>query len=160
MSTATLTGRAQTTQGAPSSTNGALSTVDRLKSDSAYQAFWLLRIGFAVLPILFGLDKFFDVLVNWQIYLAPWINDIVPGTAAQAMHAVGVIEILAGIAVAIKPRHAAYVVVAWLSGIIVNLLTLSGYYDVALRDFGLLVGALALARLASKYDPPLFGTRA
>lgn len=159
MSTATLSGRAPT-QSVPSSSDDADSAVNRLKSDPAYQAFWLLRIGFAALPILFGLDKFFDVLVNWEIYLAPWINDIVPGTAVQAMYAVGVIEILAGIAVAIKPRYAAYVVAAWLGGIIINLLTHSGYYDVALRDFGLLVGALTLARLASKYDPPLFGARA
>ncbi len=159
MSSATLTGRAGT-QGGPSSVNGAGSTTDRLKADPAYQAFWMLRIGFAALPILFGLDKFFDVLVNWEIYLAPWINDSIPGTAAEAMYAVGVIEILAGIAVALKPRYAAYVVAAWLGGIIVSLLTVSGYYDVALRDFGLLLGALALARLASKYDPPLFGAKA
>ena len=159
MSSATLTGRAPSQSG-PSSVNGAGSTADRLKADPAYQAFWLLRIGFAALPILFGLDKFFDVLVNWEIYLAPWINDIIPGTAAEAMYAVGVIEILAGIAVALKPRYAAYVVAAWLGGIIVSLLTVSGYYDVALRDFGLLLGALTLARLASKYDPPLFGARA
>jgi uncharacterized membrane protein YphA (DoxX/SURF4 family) len=140
--------------------DGAASTLDRLKADPAYQAFWLLRVGFAVLPVLVGLDKFFDVLVNWEIYLAPWINDIVPGNAAEAMYAVGVIEILAGIAVALKPRYAAYVVAAWLGGIIVDLLTHSGYYDIALRDFGLLIGALTLARLASKYDPPLFGRRA
>ena len=159
MSSATLTGRAPT-HGAAVGVNGASSVSDRLKGDPAYQAFWLLRIGFAALPILFGLDKFFDVLVNWEIYLAPWINDIIPGTAAEAMYAVGVIEILAGIAVALKPRYAAYVVAAWLGGIIVSLLTVSGYYDVALRDFGLLLGALTLARLASKYDPPLFGARA
>jgi uncharacterized membrane protein YphA (DoxX/SURF4 family) len=156
MSSATLPRRAAGpgVQGSP-----ATSVVDRLKVDPAYQAFWMLRIGFAALPILFGLDKFFDVTVNWEIYLAPWINDIVPGSAAEAMYAVGVIEILAGVAVALKPRYAAYVVAAWLGGIIVNLLTLSGYYDVALRDFGLLVGALTLARLASKYDPPSFGGR-
>jgi uncharacterized membrane protein YphA (DoxX/SURF4 family) len=135
------------------------SVVDRLKRDPAYQAFWLLRIGFTALPILFGLDKFFGVLVNWEIYLAGWINDIVPGNATDAMHVIGVIEILAGIAVALKPRYAAYVVAAWLGGIIVDLLTYSGYYDIALRDFGLLVGALTLARLASKYDPPLFTPR-
>jgi uncharacterized membrane protein YphA (DoxX/SURF4 family) len=152
MESAGLTGGA--TRGVAPHDSSA-STVDRLKGDPAYQAFWLLRVGFAVLPILFGLDKFFDVLVNWEIYLAPWINDIVPGNAAEAMYAVGVIEILAGIAVAVKPRYAAYVVAAWLGGIIVNLLTHSGYYDIALRDFGLLVGALTLARLASKYDPPL-----
>lgn len=153
MSTATLTGRAPT-PGVASSTNGASSAVDRLKGDPAYQAFWLLRIGFAALPILFGLDKFFDVLVDWEIYLASWMNDIIPGTAAQAMYAVGVVEIFAGIAVALKPRYAAYVVAAWLGGIILSLLTVSGYYDIALRDFGLLLGALTLARLASRYDPP------
>lgn len=130
------------------------SALDRLKEDPGYQAFLLLRVGFALAPILFGLDKFFGVMVDWEIYLAPWINDIVPGSAADAMYAVGVIEILAGAAVALKPRYAAYIVAAWLAGIIVNLLTLSGFYDIALRDFGLLLGALALARLASRYDPP------
>jgi uncharacterized membrane protein YphA (DoxX/SURF4 family) len=132
----------------------ASSFAERLRSDPAYQAFVLLRVVFTVAPILFGLDKFFDVLVDWQQYLAPWINDIVPGSAATAMHLVGVVEILAGVLVALKPRYAAYVVAAWLAGIIVNLLTYSGYYDVALRDFGLLVGALALGRLAQTYDPP------
>jgi uncharacterized membrane protein YphA (DoxX/SURF4 family) len=130
------------------------SVVDRLKRDPAYQAFWLLRIGFTALPILFGLDKFSNTLVDWEIYLAPWINDIVPGNATDAMHLVGVVEIGAGIAVALKPRYAAYIVAAWLGGIIVNLLTLSGYYDVALRDFGLFAAALTLGRLASKYDSP------
>jgi uncharacterized membrane protein YphA (DoxX/SURF4 family) len=127
---------------------------DRLRNDAGYQAFVLLRVVFAVAPILFGLDKFFGVLVDWEGYLAPWIDDIVPGSAATAMHIVGAVEILAGVAVALKPRYGAYLVAAWLGGIIVNLLTYSGYYDVALRDFGLLVGALALARLASRYDPP------
>jgi uncharacterized membrane protein YphA (DoxX/SURF4 family) len=127
---------------------------DRLKGDPAYQAFWLLRIAFTAAPILFGLDKFFNVLVDWEIYLAPWINDIVPGSAADAMYAVGAVEILAGVAVALKPRYGAYLVAAWLGGIIVNLLTVSGYYDVALRDFGLFLGALTLGRLASRYDPP------
>jgi uncharacterized membrane protein YphA (DoxX/SURF4 family) len=157
MESATLSGRGAD---GVATDDGAASTLDRLKGDAAYQAFWMLRVGFAVLPVVVGLDKFFDVLVNWEIYLAPWINDIVPGSAEEALYAVGVIEILAGIAVAIKPRYAAYVVAAWLGGIIVNLLSHSGYYDIALRDFGLLIGALALARLASKYDPPLFGRRA
>lgn len=130
------------------------SFTDRLREDPAYQAFVVLRAGFAVAPILFGLDKFFDVLVDWEIYLAPWIDDIVPGSTAEAMYAVGVVEIVAGLAVALKPRYAAYVVAAWLAGIIVNLLSHSGYYDIALRDFGLLLGALALARLARRYDPP------
>jgi uncharacterized membrane protein YphA (DoxX/SURF4 family) len=130
------------------------STRERLKSDAAYQAFWLLRIGFAAVPILMGLDKFFGVMVNWEIYLAPWINDIVPGNASDAMHIVGVVEIVAGLAVLAKPRYGAYLVAAWLAGIVVNLLSYSGYYDIALRDFALMVGALTLARLASKYDAP------
>lgn len=127
---------------------------ERLKSDPAFQAFLLLRVAFTVAPILFGLDKFFNVMVDWEGYLAPWINDIVPGGASTAMHLVGIVEIVAGVFVALKPRYGAYVVAAWLAGIIVNLLTYSGYYDVALRDFGLMLGALTLARLASKYDPP------
>jgi uncharacterized membrane protein YphA (DoxX/SURF4 family) len=132
----------------------APSSGERLKADPAFQAFTLLRIAFTVAPILFGLDKFFGVMVDWEQYLAPWINDIVPGSAATAMHLVGVIEIVAGLLVALKPRYGAYLVAAWLGGIIVNLLTYSGYYDIALRDFGLLLGALTLGRLASVYDPP------
>ena len=131
----------------------------RLREDVGYQAFLLLRVAFAVAPILFGLDKFFDVMVNWESYLAPWINDIVPGNAADAMHIVGVVEIAAGIAVAVKPRYGAYLVAAWLGGIVVNLLTYSGYYDIALRDFGLMLGALTLGRLASKYDTPGLSVR-
>lgn len=127
---------------------------ERLKSDPAYQAFVIMRVAFTVAPILFGLDKFFNVMVDWERYLAPWINDIVPGSASTAMHLVGVVEIIAGVFVALKPRYGAYVVAAWLGGIIIDLLTYSGYYDVALRDFGLMLGALTLARLASVYDPP------
>jgi len=123
--------------------------------DPRYQAYALLRVGFTVLPIVFGLDKFFNVLVDWPTYLAPWINDVAPGTGEQFMYFVGVTEIVAGILVALKPRYAAYVVAAWLGGIVINLLTYSGFYDVALRDFGLLLAALILARLASVYDPPL-----
>jgi uncharacterized membrane protein YphA (DoxX/SURF4 family) len=116
--------------------------------DPTFQAFALLRTVFTVAPILFGLDKFFDILTDWNQYLAPWINDIVPGSATTAMEIVGVIEVAAGILVALAPRIGAYVVALWLLGIIVNLLSLPGYYDVALRDFGLLVAALALGRLA------------
>jgi hypothetical protein len=101
-----------------------------------------------------GVDKFFNVLVNWEGYLAPWIRHLSPLSATGTMHIVGVIEILAGVAVAIKPRYAAYVVAAWLGGIVVNLVTYSGFYDIALRDFGLMLGALTLARLASQFDPP------
>lgn len=133
------------------------STLDRVREDPGYQAFWLLRIGFTLAPILFGVDKFANVMVNWEQYLAPWIRHASPLSATHTMYVVGVIEIVAGLAVAIKPRYAAYVVAGWLAGIIVDLLSYSGYYDVALRDFGLLLAALTLARLASMYDPPWFG---
>jgi uncharacterized membrane protein YphA (DoxX/SURF4 family) len=114
----------------------------------ADRAFMLLRTVFTIAPIAFGLDKFAEILTDWEQYLAPWINDIVPGSAHDAMLAVGVIEIVAGIAVALAPRYGAILVAGWLAGIIVNLVTMGEYYDVALRDFGLLVGALALAVLA------------
>jgi hypothetical protein len=117
--------------------------------DGSRQAFLLLRTVFTIAPIAFGVDKFFGVLTNWEAYLAPWINGIVPGTAHQAMLAVGVVEILAGVLVALRPAVGGYVVAAWLLGIIVNLVSMGEFYDVALRDFGLLVAALALARLAT-----------
>jgi uncharacterized membrane protein YphA (DoxX/SURF4 family) len=120
-------------------------------SDPGYQAFLVLRIGFTVAPILFGLDKFANLLVDWPGYLAPWIDDVVPGSAQAAMYAVGVIEILAGVVVALAPRFGGWLVAGWLAGIIVNLLTIPDYYDIALRDFGLLLGAGALARLAQRY---------
>jgi hypothetical protein len=123
-------------------------------SNPAYQAFMLLRTGFTVAPILFGLDKFFDWLVDWRIYLAPEINDLIPGNAHQAMLLVGVVEILAGVVVALRPRFGGYLVAAWLGGIIVNLLLQADFYDIALRDFGLLLGALALARLATAFERP------
>lgn len=122
--------------------------------DPIVQAFALLRIGFTVAPIVFGLDKFLDWLVDWEIYLAPEINDLFPGNAHDAMLAVGVVEIVAGLIVATRPRIGAYVVAAWLAGIIVNLLLQADFYDIALRDFGLLLGALTLARLASAAHQP------
>jgi hypothetical protein len=122
------------------------------RRDARYQAFLLLRLAFTVAPIAFGLDKFFNVMVDWPVYLAPWVNDIVPGSGQDFMYLVGAIEILAGLLVAVAPRYGAYVVAGWLGGIVVNLLTHSGYYDVALRDFGLMLGALTLARLAAVYD--------
>jgi hypothetical protein len=118
-------------------------------ADPAYQAFTLLRIGFTLAPILFGLDKFLDWMVDWRIYLAPELDDLIPGSAHQAMITVGVIEIVAGLVVALRPKWGGYLVAAWLAGIIVNLLVLGDFYDVALRDFGLLLGALTLARLAT-----------
>ena len=117
------------------------------------RAYLLLRTVFTIAPIAFGLDKFVNLLTDdWAVYLAPWVNDIVPGTAHQAMLAVGVIEIVAGLVVAIAPRFGGPLVAAWLAGIIVNLITMGEYYDIALRDFGLLVAALALTLLA--WDRP------
>ena len=120
--------------------------------EAGYQAYLMLRLAFTVAPIAFGLDKFFNVMVDWPIYLAPWINDIAPGSGQDFMYFVGTTEVVAGILVALKPRFGAYVVAGWLAGIILNLLTHSGYYDIALRDFGLMLAALTLARLASVYD--------
>jgi uncharacterized membrane protein YphA (DoxX/SURF4 family) len=113
------------------------------------QAFFLLRTVFTVAPILFGLDKFTNILTDWTKYLAPVATSVVPVTPQTFMYIVGVVEIIAGILVAVRPRFGSLLVAVWLLGIIVNLLVLGGYYDVALRDFGLLVGALALNRLAS-----------
>src|SRR5919109_4523206 len=124
-----------------------------LRSDPAAQAFMLLRIAFTVAPILFGLDKFAEVMISdWPKYLAPEFNDLIPGSAADAMHIVGIVEIIAGIVVAVMPRFGGLLVAAWLGGIIVSLLLVGGYADIALRDFGLLLGALTLARLASAYS--------
>jgi hypothetical protein len=137
----------------PGFANGAGAVAVDLR-DARYQAFALLRVAFTVAPIAFGLDKFFNVMVAWPTYLAPWINDVVPGGGQDFMYVVGAIEILAGVIVALKPRYGAFVVAGWLGAIIVNLLTYSGFYDIALRDFGLLLGALTLARLAVVYDVP------
>ena len=123
--------------------------------EAGYQAYLLLRLAFAVAPIAFGLDKFFNVMVDWPRYLAPWINDIAPGTGQELMYLVGGVEILAGVIVALKPRYGAYLVAGWLGGIVVNLLTHSGYSDIALRDFGLMLGALTLSRLGAVYHSPL-----
>lgn len=120
--------------------------------EPGFRAFFMLRTLFIVAPILFGIDKFANVMTEWTSYLAPWINNIMPGSAADFMRFVGVVEIIAGIVVFLAPRIGGYVVVLWLAGIIVNLLTFSGFYDVALRDFGLLIAALALAQLAVTYD--------
>jgi uncharacterized membrane protein YphA (DoxX/SURF4 family) len=121
----------------------------RLGNPSA-QAYLLLRVGFTLAPVLFGLDKFFNFTVDWTTYLAPWVNDIAPGSAQQFMYFVGVTEIAAGLLVAVAPRLGALVVAGWLGGIILNLLTVDAprFYNIALRDFGLLLGALTLGRLA------------
>ena len=125
--------------------------VSRGREDPVAQAMLLLRIGFTAAPILFGLDKFTNWMTDWSLYLAPWINDLVPGTGDQLMFLVGAVEVAAGVLVAVRPRIGGYVVAAWLAGIIANLLTTPGYYDIALRDFGLLLAALTLARLATEH---------
>lgn len=120
-------------------------------SDPAFQAFTILRVGFTVAPILFGLDKFVEVMADWSTYLWSGVASVLPGTADQIMVAVGVVEILAGLLVAVRPRVGAWVVAAWLAGIIVDLLLLGDHLDIALRDVGLLLGALTLARLAAAF---------
>lgn len=151
---AVTTPRRDQDRAASANNGGGMVAVNADLRDPRYQAFALLRVAFCVAPIAFGVDKFFNVLVDWPTYLAPWINDIVPGSGQDFMYVVGAIEIVAGVIVALKPRYGAYVVAAWLGAIIVSLLTYSGFYDVALRDFGLMLGALTLARLASVYDAP------
>jgi hypothetical protein len=123
-----------------------------LRGDPAAQAFLILRIAFTVAPILFGLDKFAEVMISdWPKYLAPEFNDVLPGNAEDAMQIVGVVEVAAGLVVAVVPRFGGMLVAGWLGGIIVSLLLVGGYGDIALRDFGLLLGALTLARLASAF---------
>ncbi|HMB92558.1 MAG TPA: hypothetical protein VKP65_17015 [Rhodothermales bacterium] len=116
----------------------------------SYQAYRLLQVGFVAAPILAGLDKFFNILTDWEQYLAPFIGDLIGASTFMAV--VGIIEIVAGIGVAIKPRIFAYVVAAWLVGIILNLLLIPGFYDVAMRDLGLALGALALGRLSQEFS--------
>lgn len=137
--------------GSPTSGIRAVNQDARVSTPS-YQAYQILRLGFAVAPILAGLDKFFHLLANWDQYLPRSINNLAGGHGHELMLAVGVIEIVAGLGVAFKPKIFAYVVAAWLALIIVNLLMIPGYFDVALRDFGLLLGALALARLSHEFD--------
>jgi hypothetical protein len=126
---------------------------------AAVQSFWLLRVGFTAAPILFGIDKFFNWTVHWPDYLAGWINNIAPGSGQDFMYFVGAVEIVAGLVVAVAPRIGGPLVAAWLAGIVVNLLTVNPpqYYDIALRDFGLLLGALTLARLAWAIPHPARG---
>ncbi|MFC7494787.1 MULTISPECIES: hypothetical protein [unclassified Nocardioides] len=124
-------------------------------------AFLLLRSVFVAAPILFGLDKFVGVLTDdWEAYLAPWVNDLVPGDAHDAMLLVGAIEIVAGLVVLVTPKWGGLLVAAWLAGIIVNLVSMGEYYDIALRDFGLLVAAVALALLArGRSQAKILGSR-
>ena len=133
------------------STAHAVSTTTVLEDRASRQAFVLLRTIFTAAPILFGLDKFTNLLTDWTAYLAPAATTVIPVPAQAFMYGVGVIEVIAGIIVALRPRIGSVIVALWLLGIIVNLLVLGSFFDVALRDFGLLVGALALNRLASRH---------
>ncbi len=126
----------------------------RAKTDPAYGAFVLLWVGFIAVPLVMGLDKFFNVLTTWENYLAPWIANISPFSAHGTMIAIGIVEVVAAVMMVLRPRYAAWVVSIWLLGIVVNLLTYSGFYDVALRDFGLMVAAVALGLLARTYTKP------
>lgn len=129
----------------------AVSSSSFLASQPAYQAYVILYAGFVAVPILAGADKFFHLLVNWDQYLAPLVTQILPVSAHNFMLAVGVIEIVAGLLVAFRPQIGAYVVALWLWGIVVNLLLIPGFYDIAFRDFGLSLAALALARLSQEF---------
>jgi hypothetical protein len=133
-------------------TTSTNSPSDRSAASPAYQAFRILQIGFIAAPVLAGLDKFFHLLVNWDQYLPAVVAQLSPIGGHNLMLVVGVIEIIAGIGVALKPRFFAYVVAAWLLIIIINLLLIPGYFDIALRDFGLFLGALALGRLSQQFD--------
>lgn len=122
------------------------------RAEPAHQAYLALWVGFMVLPLVVGLDKLAGFTgTTWENYLATWVNDIVPGSASDAMMMVGVVEIAAAVLVAVAPRIGGYVVAAWLAGIIVNLVSMGQYYDIALRDLGLLIAAVAMARLAVTY---------
>lgn len=139
----------QTAARGPSVT--ATATTGARLDDPAYQAFWLLRLGLTVAPILFGLDKFAHVLVDWDKYLAPEFTDLFDAQAHTLMYLVGAIEVIAGLVVLLQPRFGGYLVAAWLTAVIVNLLMMADYYDIALRDLGLALAALTLARLAAAF---------
>ena len=155
MESATLDARPRTAAAAPAGARTGAAGEPEPVSTAAHQAFWLLRIGFTTAPILAGIDKYFNWSVHWPDYLAGWINDIVPGSAQDFMYFAGGVEILAGLLVLLAPRIGAFLVAAWLGGIVINLLTYSAptYYDIALRDFGLMLGALTLGRLALAVVP-------
>lgn len=132
-----------------------------LRQDGTRLAFVMLRTVFTVAPILFGLDKFVRVLTSdWERYLAPWMNDLIPGDAFTAMYIVGAVEIVAGLVVAFLPRLGGLVVAGWLVGIIISLISVGGYLDIALRDFGLFVAALSLSFLAAGAGYGWFGRTA
>ena len=135
--------------------HGMTAPMDLISAPPARQAYHVLHFAFVAAPIIAGIDKFLHLLVNWDMYLAPWIANLSPVSTHSLMMIVGMIEIIAGLIVALKPRVGAWIVFAWLWAIIINLLTYSGFYDIALRDFGLSLGAAALARLSVDFDTPV-----
>ena len=140
---------------------GTEGTVARVEAEPARQAYHILHWGFVAAPTIAGIDKFTHLLTNWDQYLARSVEKILPMSGHAFMLLVGVVEIIAGLIVALRPRIGAWIVAAWLCGIIVNLLLVPGFYDIALRDFGLMLGAIALGRLSAVYDRGVFGrTRA
>jgi hypothetical protein len=146
---------------AQAGTTGVNAHPEATAKSPTYQAYQILHWGFVAAPVIAGADKFLHLLTNWDQYLAPALGRLSPFGAHGTMLVVGVVEIVAGLVVALKPRLGAYVVAAWLVGIILDLLLLGSFYDVALRDFGLFLGALALGRLSEVYDSgPLFARRA
>lgn len=132
--------------------NAPLAHTEPKTHTPAYQAYQLLHWGFVAAPVIAGADKFLGLLTSWDKYLAAPFAHLSPLSVHGTMMAVGIVEMIAGLVVALRPRIGAYVVAAWLLGIIVNLLLVGGYYDIALRDFGLLLGALSLGRLSETYD--------
>lgn len=128
--------------------------MSRFKGDRGYQAFRILQVAFVIVPIVSGLDKFFNLLTNWMHYLSPYVSHLIQNHDKVFMMGAGLVEIIAGIGIIYKPKVFAYIVALWLLGIIVNLILLGGYDDIALRDFGLFLGAIAFARLSATYDTP------
>lgn len=126
--------------------------MSQYSGDKGYQAFRILQFVFVVAPILAGLDKFFGTMTDWTHYIAPQVSTAIQHHDKEFMQLVGIVEIIAGIGVALKPRIFSYIVFLWLAGIIVNLVLTHQYYDIALRDLGLCLAALALGRLSHKYS--------
>jgi len=121
--------------------------------DRLNTAWWALRIGLGLGPILAGIDKYFNILTDWTMYLSPLATKVVPVSASTFMHIVGVVEIVAGIIVLSRwTRIGSYVVMAWLLAIAMNLLTMRMFYDLAVRDVEIAIGAFTLAQLTIVRD--------
>lgn len=157
----TVTAPPQGTTATPARTWRPSPSISKEKlADPKFQAYLLLRAAFVTAPILFGIDKFFNFMTYWPQYLWVGFAHFLSVSPQSFMYGVGVVEIAAGLGVLLLPRLFPYVVAGWLGGIITNLIILSArggahpvYWDIALRDFGLLLAALALSRLAAAFAP-------